>query len=104
MTTTMIPNHITSDDLDWVRYDSLVTGDRLINNVHRINQNTADRPTQRQLNAAKGRMTVVDAIGPYIPAPGARNADNAHTIMVVNPGADDEEMGLKNSLVWIVKR
>jgi hypothetical protein len=104
MTTTRIPANITPDDLDWVRYDTLRVGDRQIHNVHRINQHTADRPTQRQLNAAKGMMTTVDAIGPYIPAPGARNAAAADTIMVINPGAADESTGLKSHFVWIVKR
>lgn len=104
MTTTPIPANITPDDLEWVRYDSLVIGDRQIDNVHNRNQDIVERPTERQLRRSKGRMTTVDAIGPYIPAPGARNADIAHTIMVVNPGAPDESTGLKNHYVWIVKR
>lgn len=104
MTTTRIPNDITPNDLEWVRYDSLRIGDRQIHNVHRINQNTGDRPTERQMRASKGLMTTVDAIGPYIPAPGARNAHMADRIMVVNPGADDAATGMKDHFVWIVKR
>lgn len=104
MTTTTIPANITPNDLEWVRYDTLRVGDREIHGVHNRNQHIAELPTAKQLRKRNGRMTTVDAIGPYIPKPRAMNASIAHTIMVVNPGAADEAMGLKNHFVWIVKR
>ena len=98
----MTINGVTPDDLEWVRNDSLVVGDRVVH-AHRALQHIANRPTARQLAHRDSRIQVVNAIGPYIPAPGARNADRAHTIMVVNPGMPDESTGMKDMFVWRVK-
>jgi hypothetical protein len=99
----MTINGITPGDLEWVRFDSLVVGDRIVH-AHRALQSIAVRPTAKQLAHRDSTIQTVSAIGPYIPAPGARNAHIADTLMVVNPGTPEESTGTKDHFIWIVKR
>lgn len=100
----MTINGITPADLEFVAYNDVVIGDQLIN-VWRPLKNNADLPTPRQLAHAKSNVIVVDTITPYIPKPGAANANIADSITVINAGVSEAEItAVKTSKIWRVKR